>query len=141
MKLTKISIGIFFTICLVSCSYYSVPTDSLVSQVKENQTIEKNAYFQQFALINYPSNNLERIKCLDKKGNKVWLYPDKNTEFNIVKKSDGKAVRAYFDTVILQNDTLYGLRSRLVGGLRIIPVNDVEKVTIRAEFPKTESID
>jgi hypothetical protein len=140
MKIIKATIGFMLVIILAGCSNYMVSSQSLVSQLKENQKIEKNLYFQQFALIDYPSNNLQKIKCEDKNGNIVWLYPDKNTEFIIVKKSDGKKVKAYFDTVILQNDTLFGLRSRLVGGLRIIPVNDIEKIAIYAEMPRVEKV-
>jgi hypothetical protein len=142
MNVLKIIPKLLFVIAfaLAGCSNYNIPTQSLVSQLKENQKIERDMYFQQFALIDYPSNNLQRIKCLDKNGNKVWLYPDKNTEFIIIKKSDGKKVKAYFDTVILQNDTLYGLRSRLVGGLRIIPINDIDKVAIYSEMPRVVKV-
>lgn len=140
MNILKTTIGLTLVIFLTACANYMVSTPSLVSQLKENQKIKKNIYFQQFALIDYPSNNLQKIKCVDKNGNKVWLYPDKNTEFIFVKKSDGKKIKAYFDTVILQNDTLYGLRSRLVGGLRIIPVNDIEKITVYTEMPRIEKV-
>jgi hypothetical protein len=140
MNILKTLIGLIFVIFLAGCANYMVSTQSLVTQLKENQKIETNLYFQQFALIDYPSNNLQKIKCEDKNGNKVWLYPNKNTEFIIVKKSDGKKVKAYFDTVIFQNDTLYGLRSRLIGGLRIIQVNAIEKITIYAEMPRVEKV-
>lgn len=46
----------------------------------------------------------------------------------------------YFDTVILLNDTLYGLKSRIVGGKRVIPVNDISKIEIHAEEPVVEII-
>ncbi|MDJ1469438.1 hypothetical protein [Xanthocytophaga flava] len=127
-------------ILFTGCANYMISAESLVSQLRENQKIERNLYFQRFALIDYPSNNLQKIKCEDKRGNKVWLYPDKNTEFIIQKKSDGKKVKAYFDTVIFQNDTLYGLRSRLIGGLRVISVNDIKKVAIYAEIPRVEKV-
>lgn len=140
MNTLKASVGLILLILISGCANYMIPTESLVSQLKANQKLERNLYFQQFSLIDYPSNNLEKIKCEDKNGNKVWLYPDKNTEFIFVKKSDGKKVKAYFDTVILQNDTLYGLRSRLVGGLRAIPVNDVDNITVYAEMPRVEKV-
>ena len=132
-------LNLSFALFFCGCSYYTIPTQSLISQIKENQKIERNMYYQSFALIDYPSNNLERIKCVDKKGDTVWLYPDKNTEF-CFRKSNGEKVKAYFDTVIFQNDTLYGLRSRLIGGIRVISVNDIEAVTVRAEFPRTEIV-
>jgi hypothetical protein len=80
------------------------------------------------------------IECVDKNGNHVWLYPDKNTEFIVTRKSTGEKVKVYFDTMIFQNDTLCGLRSRLIGGVRIIPVDDIDKVEISAEFPRTVNI-
>jgi hypothetical protein len=140
MNTLKITLVLTLMIFLSGCASYMVSTQSFVSQLKENQKIERNLYFQNFALIDYPSNNLVKIKCEDKNGTKVWLYPDKNTEFVIVKKSDGNRVRAYFDTVIFQNDTLYALRSRLVGGLRIIPVSDIEKIVITDEMPQIDIV-
>lgn len=125
-------------VCCTGCASYTIQTAHLVDQLRKNQQIGPNERLQQFSLIDYPSNNLDRIKCRDKHGNEVWLYPDKNTEFIVTTKSSGKKVKAYFDTVIFQGDTLYGLRSRLAGGLRKIPVDDIDKITIRAEFPGTE---
>jgi hypothetical protein len=140
MKILKHSFGLLMMLILSGCAIYMVPQQSLFSQLKENQRIAPNLYFQQFALVDYPSNNLQKIKCIDKYGTEVWLYPDKNTEFIITRKSDGKDVTTYFDTLILQNDTLYGLRSRLVGGLRIIPVKDVGKVIIYSEVPRVVKV-
>jgi len=134
MNFLKTAILLTVMILLSGCANYRISTQSLVSQMKENQKIKKSA------LTDYPSNNLQKIKCEDKNGNKVWLYPDKNTEFIIVKKSDGKKVQAYFDTVILQNDTLFGLKSRLLGGLRIVPVSDIDKITISAEMPRIDIV-
>lgn len=140
MNTLKTLTGLTLLILISGCANYMIPTESLVYQLKSNQKLERNFYFQQFSLIDYPSNNLRKIKCEDKDGNKVWLYPDKNTEFVFKKKSDGKKVKAYFDTVILQNDTLYGLRSRLVGGLRAIPINDIENITVYAEMPQIKKV-
>ena len=140
MNTLKTIIVLTLLIFLSGCASYMVTTQRFVSQLKENQKVETNYYYQRFALIDYPSNNLAKIKCEDKNGTKVRLYPDKNTEFVIVKKSDGKKVRAYFDTVIFQNDTIYGLRSRLIGGLRIIPVSDIQKIIITAEMPKIDIV-
>jgi len=127
-------------IVLTGCATYSIQPKSLVDQLKTFQIIKTNEYFQKFAAIEYPSNNLEKIECEDKKGNSVWLYPDKNTEFIFTTKSTGKKVKAYFDTVLFYNDTIYGLRSRLLGGLRIIPVSDIDKISIYSEIPKIEPV-
>jgi hypothetical protein len=139
-KSIKFTIVLAVTLIICSCSTYYLSKQSLVEQLKENQTIAVDKNYQIFSLIEYPSNNLRKIKCLDKDSNIVWLFPDKNTEFMIYKKSDGDKITVYFDTLILQQDTLYGLRSRLLGGKRIIPVNDVDRVEIYAEFPTTQMI-
>ena len=68
------------------------------------------------------------------------MYPDKNVSFIVQKKSNHNKISIYFDTLILQNDTLFGLRSRILGGLRKIPINDVEKISINAEAARTEII-
>ena len=57
----------------------------------------------------------------------------------------------YFDTVFLIENKLVGLRSRLTSSMtraislddptvRAISLDDIEKVEITAEFPKTEKI-
>lgn len=125
MNILRNIIALTLIFLFAGCANYIISTQNLVSQLNKNQMNQKNFYLQRYASI--PSNNLERIQCEDEDGNKVWLYLDQNSQLIIVKKSDGEKVKAYFDTVILQNDTLYGLRSRIVGGLKIIPVNDIEK--------------
>jgi len=126
----------FLMILSTGCATYSIQPQSLVDQLIVYQNPQTNAYFQRFSGFEYPSNNLEKIACEDKKEKAVWLYPDKNTEFIFTRKSTGKKVKAYFDTVLFYNDTIYGLRSRILAGLRIIPVNDIEKISIYAEIPK-----
>ena len=129
---------IFISLILLSgCSNFPIPTNSLVEQLKESQRTSKNTNFQEISISAYPSNNLRQIKCKDKDGNNILLVPDKNTEFVITKKSDGDKITVYFDTMILQNDTLFGLRSRFLGGLRAIPLADVSYIEVYAEFPKT----
>ncbi len=96
-----------------------------------------NELFKEFFINGYPSNHLTKIKCKDGKGNFVWLYPDKNTEF-VIRTKSGKKKKVYYDTLILKSDTLIGLRSRIIGGDRIIPLDEIDKVSIYAEFPKVE---
>ncbi len=140
MNLLKATIGLSLLIFITGCADYTISTQSLVSQLQETQKIKKTIYTQ-FAIIKYPSNNLKKIKCEDKNGNNVWLYPNRTTGLIIVKKSDGKKVETYFDTVFLKNDTLYGLRSRLIGGLRFVPVSDIEKISINTRMSHTEKVD
>ena len=132
-KLTIVAISFLFT----SCASFTLSKESLLQQLKEHQKIEKQRNFNSMGM-DYYSNNLTKIKCVDKNGQEVWLSPGKNMNFKITKLSDNKTVTMYFDTVLLQNDTLYGLKSRIVGGKRRIPVSDIGKVQINSEEPNVE---
>ena len=87
----------------------------------------------------FESNQIEKILCYDSEGNKVYLYPNKDTELEITKKSDGDVVKMYFDTVFLVENKIVGLRSRLIQSMvREVDIDDIEKIEISVEMPKTE---
>ena len=145
-RINKTITQIICTVCVIvltACSTFNISKESLVTQLEKNQKVGNRYNVLTFPIIitEYPSNNLKKIKCVNEDGKLVWLYPDKNTQFMITRKSDSSSVvKAYFDTLILQSDTLYGLRSRILGGIRKIPVEDIYKVEIYAEFANTENI-
>ena len=131
-------LALVLSFAVSACGSYRVSTESLATQLRENQQVSHISNFASLGR-DYPSNGLTRIECTDKSGRQVWLYPDKNVEFKIA-TTDGKKLSVYFDTLILQGDTLYGLRSRILGGLRVVPLSSVQQVTIRAEAPRTEPV-
>ena len=135
----KITLYGIFSLFLTNCASFTLSNESLINQLKSNQKLKEVRNLSSIGS-SYPSNNLKRIECIDKKGNNVWMYPDKNVSFIVQKKSNHNKISIYFDTLILQNDTLFGLRSRILGGLRKIPINDVEKISINAEAARTEII-
>ena len=135
----KITLYGIFSLFLTNCASFTLSNESLINQLKSNQKLKEVRNLSSLGS-SYPSNNLKRIECIDKKGNNVWMYPDKNVSFIVQKKSNHNKISIYFDTLILQNDTLFGLRSRILGGLRKIPINDVEKISINAEAARTEII-
>lgn len=128
------------SIVLSSCATYSIQKQSLIDQLNGRPIAAHSQYYRTIiALIDYPSYNLTKVKCQDSKGNYVWLYPDKNTQFIFVSKINGEKVKAYFDTVILKNDTVFGYYSRMVGGEVKIPIKNIDKIFIHSETPKTTS--
>lgn len=132
---TIILIALLFS----SCASFTVTKESLVAQLKENQNVSMERNVSSLG-VGYFSNNLKKIKCTNKNGQEVWLYSGKNINFNITKQSTNESLSMYFDTVIFQNDTLYGLKSRILGGKRKISLKDVAKVEIHAEEPRTEEV-
>lgn len=124
---------------LSSCSTFTITKESLIQQLNENQNVSKTSNV--LSLENeYYSNNLQKIKCTDKDGKEVYLYTAKNMNFIITKTSTGKTVNLYFDTVYFKNDTLFGLKSRILGGKRNIPINDVSKIVIQTETKRFDNI-
>lgn len=129
--------GIFLSL-LVSCSSYTIGKESFINQLKENQVVSETKNIASLGK-SYPSNHLKKIQCIDKKGNSVFLLPDKNVNF-VIETNDSKSTTLYYDTAILEKDTIYGLRSRIIGGLRKIPIKDIKAVKIKAEAARIEQL-
>ena len=145
MNARPILLTVFFFV-LGGCATFTISPDELVKQLKENQS--SNERFQilpgptLFLGSKYPSNGIAVILCLNSKGEKIYLYPDKNTQLEITSKSTIEVVKMYWDTVFLVEGKLIGLRSRLIQTMtRQIAVEDIEKVEITAEFPKTRRLE
>jgi len=81
--------------------------------------------------IGYLANGIKSINTIDKNGNEMKLENSPKLEMRITRKN-GKKYILLFDTVIVENDTLKGARSRLMQNLRReIPLNDIEKIEIQ----------
>ncbi|MGY0406920.1 MAG: hypothetical protein ACWIPJ_00980 [Polaribacter sp.] len=84
-----------------------------------------------FGNIKYFSNNIDRLIVLDKNGNKIVLDNSPSIEIRVT-QHNGKKYILYFDTVILENDTLKGKRSRFAKGLRReIPMDSIVKIEVQ----------
>lgn len=81
--------------------------------------------------ISYSSNNVKYLIVNDKDGNEYTIYNSPSIEMRITHRN-GKKFHFYFDTVILENDTIFGGRSRFFQGLtRKIPLDSVSKIEIQ----------
>lgn len=127
--------GVFLSL-LVSCNSYIIGKESFINQLKENQIVSETKNVASLGK-SYPSNHLKKIQCIDNKGNSVFLLPDKNVNF-VIETNDSKSTTLYYDTVILDQDTIYGLRSRILGGLRKIPIKEIKTIKIKTESAKIE---
>jgi len=136
MKTKLISLmGILFL--LFSCKTYTIPVDSF----REQMTVPGSEKFRVVEInnptpytyknIKYEANSLKSIVVVDKKGDKVKLGNSPKLEMRITRKN-GKKNILLFDTVIVENDTLKGARSRLMQNLRReIPLSDIDKIEIQ----------
>lgn len=122
---------------LSSCTTYTIPVDSFREQMTEpgseklREVEINNPAPYTYQNIKYEANSLKSIVVVDKKGNKVELENSPKLEMRITRKN-GKKNILLFDTVIVENDTLKGARSRLMQNLRReIPLTDIEKIEIQ----------
>ncbi|MCD4828618.1 MAG: hypothetical protein K8R90_04200 [Candidatus Cloacimonetes bacterium] len=145
MKYTLLSI-IVLLVFLTGCSTFTISRVELIQQLEENQNkievfqfIPVGGSASMFLSSKYQSNQIKRILCYGSDGNKVYLLPNNNTVLEIKRKSDGKVVKMYFDTVFLVGNKIVGLRSRIITSLvGEVAIDDIEKIEIYVEFPRTE---
>ena len=133
--LTKRFIGLGILLLIFSCTTYTIPVNSFREQMikvksgnmKEVEINNPLTYHN----IKYSSNNIERLIVVDKDGNKTYLDNSPSIEMRVTLRS-GKRHILYFDTVILENDTLKGGRSRFVQGLtRQFPMDSIIKIEVQ----------
>ena len=122
---------------LFSCKTYTIPVDSFREQMtvpgseKLREVEINNPTPYTYKNIKYEANSLKSIVVVDNKGDKVKLENSPKLEMRITRKN-GKKNILLFDTVIVENDTLKGARSRLMQNLRReIPLSDIDKIEIQ----------
>ena len=116
---------------VVGCGSYSISKESFVDQVG-NKNISKTQNVASLGT-SYNSNNLSQIRCFDKNGKEVIITPNKNTTFSITNSKTGEKINLYFDTVILSNDSISGLKSRILGGKKSIALKDISNIMVKTE--------
>lgn len=140
MKTKLITILVILSLVL-SCKNYSIPVESFREQmtapgseklreVEINHPLIYSSSSSKRNLI-YKANSLKSIVVIDKNGNKFKLENSPKLEMRITRKN-GKKYVLLFDTVIVENDTLKGARSRIMENLRReIPLSDIEHILIQ----------
>ena len=79
----------------------------------------------------YNSNQIKNIYVVDKNGNKKIIVNSPAIEIKVTLKNN-KKYHFYFDTVVLQNDTLTGGRSRFMPKLvKKIPFDSIVKIEVQ----------
>ncbi len=128
-------VGIGFLLLVFSCRTYTISTSSFREQMikakSENMTeVEiNNPLF--YRNIRCSSNNIDQLIVKDKTGNKICMNNSPSIELRVTYRN-GKKFHFYFDTVILENDTLKGGRSRFAQNLtQSIPLDSIVKIEVQ----------
>ncbi len=123
---------ILLLLMIYSCASYTVSKESLVRQLAEKQNVSRTHNVASVGT-GYSSNHISSLKCYDKNGNEITINPDKNTTLAITNQITGKTVSLYFDTVSISNDSITGLKSRIVGGKSSIAIAEIAAIKIKTE--------
>lgn len=127
--------SLFALVLLTSCATYTIPVQSFKEQMMQVtpgtvQQVEINNPLSD-SNIKYTSNTIDRIIVVDKDGKKTYLDNSPSIEMRVTHQN-GKKYHFYFDTVILENDSIKGGRSRFQQGLtRAIPLDSVVNIEVQ----------
>ena len=122
-------------LCTISCKNYVIPIESFKNQMENTNSSNSEIVTVNNPLANgtitYSANNIDQIIVKDKEGNTKILANSPSIEMRVTHKN-GKRFHMYFDTVILENDTLKGGRSRFVQSLRReLPLDSIVKIEVQ----------
>jgi hypothetical protein len=140
MKKYSLIVLSIISFLLEGCGSYTITKGSFIDQLEKHQDVEEVLHWTPIGYSKYPSNRMGKVICKNSDGKYVYLYPDKNTTVKIFSKSNEDVFNAYFDTVIYKDHKLYGLQSRIIGGVQEILVVDIDKIEFHAELPNTEEL-
>ena len=125
---------IFFIVFLsTSCKTYTIAPESLREQFIQSGNTQKNVRINDalfYGSIEYKSNGIVNLEVIDKHGNKKIIQNAPSLEMRVTHKN-GKKYHFYFDTVILENDSLKGGRSRYIHTNTKIPLDSILKIEIQ----------
>jgi predicted methyltransferase len=74
----------------------------------------------------------KKIECTDLKGDKKEIEINAKTWLQIFSK--GKKTEIYFHSVLIYNDTIYGLKSMLLGLEEKIAIKNIDSLLIEQTF-------
>lgn len=118
-----------------SCKTYTITPENLREQLSDtNSSTLKKVKINNplnYGNLTYEANQVKKIQVINKKGTQETLENSPALEMRVTLKNK-KRYHFYFDTVVIQNDTLSGGRSRFISGLkRKIPFDSIQKIEIQ----------
>lgn len=125
---------IVLSLCVVSCKTYTITTESFKEQFYGIDNASREVKVVNIAGMynkKFSSNTLKTIIVRDKANNKIEMVNRPSLEMRVTTITNKKYIM-YFDTVYLENDTLFGSKARLISLKETkIPFNEIVKVEIQ----------
>lgn len=122
-------------VLMISCKTYTVTPENFKKQIVDNNAnnlkdVKVNNPLTPFSNIEYKANSLKYLNVFDKNDSLSFLQNSPSVEMRVTLKN-GKRKIFYLDTVTLENDTLKGEKSRILGLKDKVPFNDIVKIEVQ----------
>jgi len=131
---TKLILLLATGVLFAACKTYTIDPESLKSQFLATGSAQKNVEINnplRYGNIRYKANSITDLNVRDKKGNHLSIPNSPALEMRVTHKN-GKRQIFYFDTTILENDSLKGSKSRFIPGLtNSIPFDSIAKIEVQ----------
>lgn len=120
---------------VISCKTYTIAPENFKKQIIEGNSndtkeVKINNPLSLYSNIQYQANSLKYLNVIDKNGSPSSLQNSPSVEMRVTLKN-GKRKIFYLDTVILENDTLKGNKSRFLGLNNQIPFDQIIKIEVQ----------
>ncbi|WP_396151296.1 hypothetical protein [Flavobacterium sp.] len=116
---------ILFTLLIIvlnSCKTYIVPPENFKNQLSKVENQQQKTIYKAY--------DLDNLVVYDSKGNATILPNSPAIEMRVTQKN-GKKNAFFFDTVFIENDTLKGEKSRILGLMNHVPFDQIAKIEVK----------
>ncbi len=118
----KTILFVLLTTLLISCKTYTIPPENFKKQLSKVENQHQKTIYQAY--------NLDNLVVYDSKGNATTLPNSPALEMRVTQKN-GKTNAFFFDTVFIENDTLKGEKSRILGLMNHVPFDQIAKIEVQ----------
>jgi hypothetical protein len=119
-----------FSCLLLSCKTYTVPPESFKRQWLESDGNKLREVSLNQSYNRTIANSLKYLSVYDKQGMVAFIQNSPSIEMLVTLKN-GKQKLFYLDTVTLEDDTLKGIKSRILGLPNKVAFADIAKIEVQ----------
>jgi hypothetical protein len=122
-------------VLMISCKTYTISPENFKKQIIDStanslKDVKVNNPISPFSKIEYKANSLKYLNVYDKNGSLSFMQNSPSVEIRVTLRN-GKRKIFYLDTVTLENDTLIGEKSRILGLKNKVPYNEIVKIEVQ----------
>ena len=137
---------VVITFCLLlitGCVTYYIPVQSFKEQfqgITESNLKPVKVQGPVGYITEYNANPIEKISCIDKKGNPYILQNSPSIEVRFTDKNNKRTIY-YFDRIFLKDTLIVGDISKFLPGFKTLSINNIKLIEIQDGHKNFKYID